>query len=840
MLNPLASDSNRAPHFPSDACDLCGLPLRHRNITAEFFERSYSFCCFGCRQVFNILLESMDSADPKSFKETDLFKQCRERGIIPGSETDLASKALAIEPQNSSLVATVRPDGTFAESSEDILSVNLKVGNMWCPSCAWLIEEILKKTSGVIDSSCNFFTDRIYIHFNPIQTSPAQIIRTIGKLGYNTAVPEDSRDAGQGRKEFLRFAISAVLTMNIMLMSYALYSGFFTELTRNTVHKLSLPAFIMATIVLTYGGFDFFKKAWSGLTHAAFSMETLIIIGALSAYLYSSINLFTGSIHLYYDTASMLITLVLLGKTLERRAKSRVLEGLEHFFSLKPTKVRICTDRFPQGRFVAIEQLAEGDRFHVEENEISPADGRIVSGGGAVDESSLTGEALPIIKKPGDILQSGSRIISGTLKVRADKVGDDSTLGQMMNIIQKALMTKAPLEGKTDTILQWFVPVVIALSAGTAFICLLAGLTTEESMLRAITVLVISCPCALGLAIPLARVAGISIAGAKGILVRDFAAFERAEKINAFVFDKTGTVTIGQWNLLDIIPVGPITADETLALAAGLEREADHFIATEILIQAHKKNIEPVKVEVIKIEAKGITGEVEGKKIKIGSADFLAQELEDTDSLEKTRLFNEQTKHSLVYLGVDGKLGAVFIFGDRLREKILPTVQELKERGYRLVLVSGDGIQITRTIGDKIKIQESYGGKLPQEKAAFVRELQKQGARVAMVGDGINDAPALVAADLSIAVRSVGQLGKETADITIMRSDPVQILDFLKMAEKVNKKIYQNLIYAFIYNILSIPIAMSGLLSPLVAVCAMLFSSLSIIGNTFLLIRKMT
>jgi P-type E1-E2 ATPase len=370
---------------------------------------------------------------------------------------------------------------------------------------------------------------------------------------------------------------------------------------------------------------------------------------------------------------------------------------------LKPTKVRICTDRFSQGRYVAIEQLVKGDRFHVEENEISPADGRIVSGGGTVDESSLTGEALPIIKKPGDILQSGSRLISGTLKVRADKVGDDSTLGQMMNIIQKALMTKAPLEGKTDTILQWFVPVVIALSAGTAFICLLAGLTTEESMLRAITVLVISCPCALGLAIPLARVAGISIAGAKGILVRDFSAFERAEKINAFVFDKTGTVTKGQWHLLDIIPVGPITADEALALAVGLERDADHFIATEILIQARKKNIEPVMVEAIKIEAKGITGEAEGKKLKIGSADFLTQELEDTDSLEKTGLFNEQTKHSLVYLGVDGKLGAVFIFGDHLREKILPTVQELKERGYRLVLVSGDGIQTTPLIVYKIK-----------------------------------------------------------------------------------------------------------------------------------------
>lgn len=841
MLNPLASGGDSASHFASDGCDLCGLPLHRDNISATFSKKTYSFCCPGCRHVFNILIESIDSADPKTFKETELFKQCREKGIIPGSKADSASIAVAAEPQKkSSLAATKRPDGTFTESSEDIMSINLKVGNMWCPACAWLIEEILTKTSGVIDSSCNFFTDRINIHFNPIQTSPDQIIRTISKLGYNAAVPETFRDAGQGRKELLRFAVSAVLTLNIMMMSYALYSGFFIELTPSTVYRLSLPVFIMATIVLTYGGFDFFKRAWFGLTHAAFGMETLIIIGSLSAYLYSSVNLFTGSIHLYYDTASMLITLVLLGKALECRAKSRILEDLEHFFSLKPTKVRICTDRFPQGRYVAIEQLSKGDRFQVEENEISPADGRIVSGGGTVDESSLTGEALPIIKKPGDILQSGSRIISGTLKVRADKVGDDSTIGQMLDIIQKALKAKSPLEGKTDTILQWFVPVVIALSTGTAFICFRAGLTAEESMLRAITVLVVSCPCALGIAIPLARVAGISIAGTKGILVRDFAAFERAEEINAFVFDKTGTVTEGRWNLLNIIPFDPMTTDEALALAAGLERDNDHFIAREILIQARKKKIEPVSVEIIKIEPKGVTGEVEGKKVRIGAADFLSQELEDKDSLKKNRLWNDQGQNSFVYLGVDGKLCAVLTFGDRLREKILPTIQKLKERGYRLALVSGDGIPITRTIGNKIKIKESYGGKLPQEKALFVRKLQKQGIQVAMVGDGINDAPAMAAANFSIAVYAGGQPGKEMADIIIMRSDPAQILDFLDMAEKVNKKIHHNLIYAFIYNIFGIPIAISGLLNPLVAVCAMLFSSLSIIGNTFLLIKKIS
>jgi P-type E1-E2 ATPase len=259
----------------------------------------------------------------------------------------------------------------------------------------------------------------------------------------------------------------------------------------------------------------------------------------LSAYFYSTVSLLAGSIHLYYDTSAMLITLVLLGKTLESRAKNRVLEGLDNLLSLKPTKVRICTDQYPEGRFVAAEQLAAGDIVRVDENEIVAADGRISSGTGSVDESSLTGEPLPVGKKPGDNLRSGTRIIKGSLRYKAKKTGGDSTLGQMMAIIEKTLLAKTPLEGRTDVILQWFVPVILAMAAGTALVCRLNGLSTAESMLRAVTVMVISCPCALGIAIPLARVAGISIAGKKGILVRDFSAFERAARIDTFVFDKT-------------------------------------------------------------------------------------------------------------------------------------------------------------------------------------------------------------------------------------------------------------------------------------------------------------
>ena len=356
--------------------------------------------------------------------------------------------------------------------------------------------------------------------------------------------------------------------------------------------------------------------------------------------------------------------------------------------------------------------------------------------------------------------------------------------------------------------------------------------------MRAVTVMVISCPCALGIAIPLARVAGISIAGKKGILVRNFRAFEQADKVDSFVFDKTGTITEGRWDLLEIITLDEPDADEALALAAGLEKNSDHFIAHEIIKQAKNRQIEPVQIEHIQSDAKGLAGDCDGRQIKIGSAEWLAGELSQIDSTNAARLSVAQSQHSCVYLSVDGKLVAVFTFGDALRTGSPATIQKLRDRGYRLALVSGDGEHTTRAIGQKVGLDASYGGKMPQDKAAFIHEWQTQGMRVAMVGDGINDAPALVQSDLSIAMHAGGQLSKEMADITLMRAEPEQIVDFLDFAGRVNKKIYQNLAFTFLYNTISIPIAMLGLLTPLIAVSAMLLSSLSVTFNTLLLVKR--
>ncbi len=822
------------------SCHLCGLSLRHGTIKWRSEDREFSFCCAGCRQVFIMLMEASDAPDPVQFKQTPLFKTCQEMGIIPVSESDLEAR-LAEDPSEPPLPLEQtdiesETDGG-SESPSNTLGIHLKVNDMWCPACAWVIEHALGKQSGVVHAACNFSTDTVRCEYNPILTSPERIIRAIGRLGYGAAEPEEDTLAVETKKDFIRFAISAFLTANVMMLSFSLYSGFFIHLTPDTVHKLSWPIFILASIVLFYGGPKIFRKAWAGFISAAFGMETLIAIGAFTAYVYSTVNLFSGSIHLYYDTAAMLITLTLLGKTIEKKAKDTVKKDLSNFFSLRPTKVKICSDEFPRGRYVAVEALERGDIFRVEENEIIPADGRILDGSGTVDESSLTGEALPVQIKAGNRIRSGTRVLQGTFRAAAEGIGDGSTLGQMIQIMEKTLGKKIPLEAKTDRILRWFVPLVVLLSIGTGGVCLLSGLSVETAMIRSVTVMVISCPCALGIAIPITRVAGISLAGHTGILVRDFSAFEQAERTDTIVFDKTGTLTEGEWILRDIVVMEPFVEKQILSMAAALEKTSDHYIAGEIRRKARETTALPAPVEDIQCFENGMSGRLGKDEVRIGSKGFIAENLKEPSAIPAARQ-KDGIVQSAVYMSYGKQLCAVFVFGDRLRKTTSDTVEKLKNKGYHTALVSGDGEDTTRAIGNMLGIQNVYGGRLPGDKADLVRDMQKNGKIVAMVGDGINDAPALVQSDLAMAVHSGSHLGEEAADITLMQGNPRQILDYLNLAKRVNRKIHQNLMFSLVYNTISIPIAMSGLLTPIVAVCAMLLSSLSVTGNALLLKRK--
>lgn len=823
---------------PGNACDLCGLPLHRSGVSLDILQTTYRFCCPGCRQVFNMLLESTGSADPAAFRETELFQKCLEIGIIPRSENDLIRRQKPIapgdtDPENTGSSALSQG----ADAPQTTLSLTLKVDNMWCPACAWVIEAYLKKTPGVISADCNFSTDFLRCEYDPVLTAPNDIESSVQTLGYRTSSPGEKDTAGQ-RADLIRFGVCAFLTANVMMLSFALYSGFFSNLSPETIRNLSWPIFIMTAMVFGYGGHHLYRKAFIGFSTAAFGMETLVTIGAASAFFFSAVHFFKGSIHLYFDTTCMLITLVLLGKLLEKNAKHKVQADVENFFSLRPAKVKICPDQFPDGRYVNASQLHAGDHFMATENETLAADGQVLQGSAFLDASALTGEAVPVEAKAGDRVLCGSKVISGRIIIKAEAVGDESTVGQMIQVMERALGSKTPLEGKTDRLLHGFVPVILLLAAATGMAGLLYGLSLEDAVVRMITVLVIACPCSLGIAIPLARVGGISLAGKAGILIRNFSGIEKAGHISAVVFDKTGTLTYGRWELLDRIVFEPFRIEQVLSWAFSLEKDSNHYIAAAIRQHAQKNRIVPGAIEGIIHSENGISGYSGNRKIKIGSKDFILNELTSCGSNRRRAIDCDDTMASSVYMSCDGRLCAAFIFGDKVKPGAAAAIAHLNARGYRTCLVSGDGDDTTRAVAENLGVHDFCGGLLPQDKASLIERLQKEGRRVAMVGDGINDAPALTQADLSIAVHSGSHLGRDVADITLMRSEPLQVIDFFDLAERVNAKILQNLIFSLLYNAISIPVAMSGLLNPLIAVTAMLLSSLTVIGNTLLMMKK--
>jgi heavy metal translocating P-type ATPase len=785
--------------------------------------------------VYLMLLESTEVEDPARFKETDLYRQCVAAGVIPASEADLRRLHESEKQARPPAGQPIENDDAEPDLS-GTLNLDLVVDGMWCTACAWVIETALSRLDGIRGATCHFSTDRLHCRYRPDRVAPDQIRKAVTRLGYDTRDPDTGDAAGNAqRRELIRLTITALLSANVMMLSWALYAGFFTDLSEDAVSKISLPIVAMAAVVFVYGGGPMLRKAWFGLVHRAPGMETLVGMAAGCAFVYSIYNWLTGSIHLYFDTASMLITLVLLGKVLEQQAKGRVRRDLDRFFALQPAKVRLITDDWPAGRYVAIGQLAPGDRFAVETNEIVPADGRVESGTAALDESSLTGEPRPVPVKVGDPVKSGARVIDGRVVARAEIVGEDTILGRMITIMARSLEQKSAYEGRTDRMLRWFVPIILTLAGGTGLFCLLAGTTVNQAVVRAVTVMVISCPCALGVAIPMARLAGISLAGRRGILVREIEAFERADAIDTLVFDKTGTLTHGRWQLVGIECQPGHNPAAIAAWAAGLEQPSDHEIARSIMAYARHEGIAPAGVADIVVHPDGIQGRLDQTTLRIGNRQFAWDRRTPVDGATND---SGEALTSRVFLSAGNRPAATLIFGDAIRPSVPAMVETLKQMAEDVHLISGDDDAATAAVADALGLSRSRGNLLPADKAAYIDRLTEGGLHVAMVGDGVNDAAAMVRADLAVAVHSGAGLAREAAHITLMRGDPAQLLDFFPLASRVNRKVDQNLWCAWIYNLISIPVAMSGLLTPLVAATAMLLSSLTVIGNTLLLVRR--
>jgi heavy metal translocating P-type ATPase len=816
------------PRDPSEdlsraTCNLCGLPIGYFGLTKVVNGETLRFCCQGCLAVFDILFNRPEGL-PVDFRQTDLYRTCVEFRIIPkkGDGQDF----LDAESRKSSSLSLQQIDTNLAQD------LTFRVGGMWCTACAWLLEEILKKSRGILDVRVHFLSDLIHVKYLPQVLTPQEIEEKVSKLGYSPSHFRDDSTSSRDRKDLLlRLGISSFLTANIMMISFCLYTGFFENLTQSAIQYLSYPIGFLATLVILYGGFPILRRAALGLRSGGPSVDTLIAMGFLSAYGYSMVQLFRGGLHLYFDTASMLITLVLLGRFIENRSREKVSRAVVELYSIAQQKVRLHTP--DKERWVTPEALRSGDQFLVLCGERVPLDGRIVAGWAHVDESILTGESRPKRKGEMDEIMGGTLLLEGKLRIRATQPEKKSSLSQMVELIQEALEKKNPFEQLADHLMRWLIPFIILLAIGTSLYLLSSGATLEVALLRAVTVLVITCPCALGIASPLAKVAAIGKARTQGILVRDSNAFQRVKDLDTIVFDKTGTLTQGKYRLQKVVH-REITLEATLQKLASVEIHSDHYLAREILRRAKESTSQIDRASDFKsFEGLGVAGRVNGEEVFIGNRTLLRnQEITLSHEFRQEARTHEQKGRTVVFYGWKKKTQGLLVFGDSLKEGALATIQQLREKGFDLRLVSGDSPETTRAIAEELNIEQFRGQALPQDKVEIIRSLQEKGKRVGMVGDGLNDAPSLAQADVGLALGATGNLTQEASDITLLSEDPVKVLEAIRISNLAQRIIRQNLFFAFCYNGLAIPLAIAGELNPLIAVFAMFASSLSVIGNT--------
>ncbi len=828
---------------PEKHCDLCGLSVGRNSFSQNYGGEAKEFCCLGCQNVYLILSESGVIASGQNIRESEVFKRSLEMGLISNraEETDTIFQIPADAPVKETL---------------------LHVSGMWCAACSWLIEHSLQKIRGVVSAEAFFASDLVKVRYCPQFLPPEKITKNIERLGYKTSEfdADNKISVAEKRDLVLRIGVSGFLWLNIMTLSVPLYVGYFQEINPTVKFLFPFILMILAAPVIFYSAKPILQLAWRGLLNKTIRMETLLGTGILAAYIYSSIQAFRGETLVYFDTAAAIVTLVLLGKLMEKGAKERTVRAISMLYRLMPKKARLFVGNTE--RFVSIDALNEGDVFVVKAGERIPADGIVIGGETHTDESLLTGESNPISKTEGDAVVSGSLNIGNVIQICATKVGQDTTLSQIIKLVERAVSSRSNLERTVDKVSKIFVPGVIFVAFLTFAVCFGFGFTSfDEALMRAITILVIACPCALGLATPLAITAAVGAASRNGILVGDSSILEKACNLDAVVFDKTGTITTGKFELVDFALVAQEKLEtaafagignaqilfqtdrrtisekfenEFLPLLAALEKYSEHPLGTAITQHADNCLLTPPSASNVEIEkGSGISGEVFGKRVFVGNRRLLENKklkIENTLA-EKTREWEISGK-TVAYFGVDEKLCGALAFGDSIKPEAAQIISELKKRGIKSIIVSGDSVETTKYIAEQTGANDFQAAALPLDKTAAIAKLQKSGLKVAMIGDGINDAPALAEADLGIALASGTDIAMKAADIVLTGNSLEKILTVFKLSKKTRRIVHQNLFWAFFYNALGMSLAITGILNPIAAAGAMLLSSVSVIGNS--------
>lgn len=712
----------------------------------------------------------------------------------------------------------------------------LQISGMTCVACAARIEKVLNRMPEVC-AVVNLATEKALIDFNPHNTNTETLIAAVRRAGYdahparNFEVEKRERMEAY-RRERMQFFISLLLTAPLLAEMLMMFLG------SHSMQQRLLPVWLqwlLATPVQFWIGKRFYSGAWHSLRGGGANMDVLVALGTGAAYLLScAVLLFHLQQPVYFEASATIITLVLLGKLLEARAKQRASSALEALINLQPRRAHL--ERDGNMADIPVDQVQSGDVFLVRPGESMPVDGMVLEGTSSVDEAMLTGESLPQTKQAGDKVYAATLNQHGLLKCRAVAVGAQTQLSAIIRLVEQAQGSKAPIQRLADRISAIFVPVVVAIAVVTFLAWWAAGIDLTAALINAVSVLVISCPCALGLATPTAVVVATGRAAQAGILVKDAAALERVHKLSTLVVDKTGTLTSGKPQVTDLLPAAECDEAQLLQSAATLAQHSSHPLSRALLEHASAKQVELLTAAAFtELSGSGLRAEMDGVTYLLGSPAFIASENVPLDETQIQAL--QKQGKSLIAVARAGTLLGCIAFADTLRASSKDAVARLTAMGIHVVMLSGDNRATAQAIAQQAGISDFRAEVLPQDKAGHIQSLKQAGKLVGMVGDGINDAPALAAADVSFAMRSGSDIAIEAADITLMRNDLMSVVDAISLSHATLKKIRQNLFFAFAYNALGIPLAALGMLNPVIAGAAMAMSSVSVVSNALLLRR---
>ena len=747
-------------------------------------------------------------------------------------------------------------------------TAELEIGGMTCASCAMRVEKALAKVPGVASASVNLATETASVNLTAAAAAAASdaLIAAVKKAGYEAALlaPPDAapeladadvasapetasgaavptaaeRKRSQTRRELIAVLVCALLTLPLIVPMLGEWFG---------VHAMLPPwlQFGLASIVQFVFGARFYRAAYRAVRAGAGNMDLLVALGTSAAYGISVYQLAThpdDAMHLYFEASAVVITLVRFGKWLEARAKRQTTDAIRALQALRPDRARIRVGA--DERDVPLAQVKVGTVVIVRPGERVPVDGAVLEGRTHIDESLITGESMPVAKQTGDAVTAGSINGEGAIAVTTTAIGAETTLARIIRLVESAQAEKAPIQRLVDRVSEIFVPAILGIAALTLIGWLLAGAGGETAILNAVAVLVIACPCALGLATPAAIMAGTGVAARHGVLIKDAEALETAHRVNIVAFDKTGTLTIGQPSVTAFEPVGSMGRDEALALAAAVQRQSDHPLARAV-VRAHEAAGSSARVlnasAAKAVAGRGVEADVEGRALALGSARWLRElGIGLSPEAEARARELEAAGNTVSWLmqrdSQSGVALALIAFGDTVKPTARAAIDRLRAMGVKSVLVTGDNRGSAASVAEALGIDEFHAEVLPDDKARVIRDLKMRSAGiVAMAGDGINDAPALAAADIGIAMATGTDVAMHAAGITLMRGDPALVADAIDISRKTWRKIQQNLFWAFVYNLIGIPLAAFGLLNPMLAGAAMAFSSVSVVTNALLL-----